>query len=164
MWIGMIMLITSSPAGRKCSEVLEQGTGKKVQVVTDLAAAANCLRAYEFSVIVLDQALVDADATEVTSLLHHSGAAIPVYVNLAISGAERLLLEVKAAFRRRAAERTAAMKAASCELRDDLRGAVTGILLSSELALAVPALPAAAQLKLTEVVQLAQRMRRSLNV
>lgn len=158
------MVMTASPAGRKCSEVLERGTGKQVQVVSELAAGTQMLRSRDFSAIVLDQALVDMDPEAVASLLHHSGGAIAVYMNLAVSGPERLLVEVKAALRRRTAERKALLKDAGNELRDELRGAVTGILLSSELALAVPALPPTAQFKLTEVLKLAQRMRSSLEL
>jgi hypothetical protein len=158
----MIMLMTSSPAGLKCSEVLQKGIGEQVQLVTHVPDALRWLRTREYSAIVLDQVLAEGDPVAVTSLLHHAGTAIPIYLNLAISGAERLLTEVKTGFRRRRAEQLSAVKAASSELRDELRGAVTGILLSSELALSVPALPLAAQAKIADVVDLAQRMRRRL--
>lgn len=160
----MIMLISSTRAWQKCADLLQHGTGEQVQLVTDMLHAVRCLRDREYTALVLDQVLVDENPSALSGLLQHAGTAIPVYLNFAISSPERMLAEVRAAFQRRQAERIAVMKVVTSELRDELRGAVTGILLSSELALGVPALPRAAQAKLTEVVDLAERMRRTLQV
>ena len=51
------------------------------------------------------------------------------------------------------------MEAATRCLRNNLSGDVTGILVSSQLALAEPSLPAAAQSKLRSVCDLAERIR-----
>jgi len=160
----MILLITSSNAGYKCSEELAQATGKQVELVADLGVAARRLNEQQCELVVLDQVLVDYDAAAVEALFSGATLTVPVFVNLAICGTERLATEVKAALMRARQQRIRATKAAGAELRDELRGAVTGILLSSELALGVPALPAAAECKLAQVVELAQRMRRSLEM
>lgn len=160
----MIMLISSTRVWQKCADLLQHGTGEQVQLVTDMLQAVRCLRDREYTALVLDQVLVDENPSALSDLLQHTGTAILVYLNFTISSPERTLAEVRAAFRRRQAERIAALKVVTSELRDELRGAVTGILLSSELALGVPALPMAAQAKLAEVVILAERMRRMLQV
>jgi hypothetical protein len=83
----------------------------------------------------------------------------PVFVNFAISGADRLVRDVLAALSRREKESVLATKAAETELRSELNGAVTGILLSSELALALPSLPVGVVNKLQPVHELALQMR-----
>jgi hypothetical protein len=131
-------------------------------MVETLGEARAVLRKREYAAVVIDQDVVRVDRIGEAALLHGCDVAIPVYVNLAISGAERVLAEVRGALRRRQAERLAAMRIASSELRDELKGAVTGILLSSELAMSVPELPRSAQVKIKFVHDLAQGMRRQL--
>ena len=70
--------------------------------------------------------------------------------------------EVQAAQRRRNAERLTATRAVFSELRNELGNAVTGILISSELALAVPSLPVAAAAKIKCVHELAEGIREQL--
>ncbi len=142
--------------------VLQRGTGERVHLVETFAHASAALREREYSVIVIDQDMAQADPEGDSSVVHADGVAFPVYVNLALSNAERVLAEVRSALRRRHAERIAAIRMAASELRDELKGAVTGILLSSELAMSVPELPRAAQVKIKFVHDLAQGMRRQL--
>src|SRR5207253_5510537 len=106
------------------------------------------LRDAEFSAVVVDQAFVDLNPIAADVLWKNTGTAIPVFVNFAISGAERLVRDVRAALSRREKERVLAVKAAEAALRSELNGAVMGIPLSSELALAQPALSPAVVNKL----------------
>jgi hypothetical protein len=85
--------------------------------------------------------------------------AVPVYVNLALSNSARVVREVRLALRRHDAARTIAMRAAESLLRSELRGAVTGILLSTELVLDSQELPFEAEEKLKLVCQLATQIR-----
>ncbi len=158
------MLITCSSTGGECRATLQLGTGERVRLVESLGAAAACLREQHYAVVVIDQDLARSNPDGESALLHACGMAFPVYVNLAISGPERVLAEVRGALRRRQAERLAAMRIASSELRDGLKGAVTGILLSSELAMSVPELPLSAHVKIKFVHDLAQGIRRQLEV
>lgn len=158
----MILLITCSSNGAECKAVLQRGTGERVHLVESLGEATGALREREYAAVVIDQDLARSDTDGESALLHACGVAFPVYVNMVISGAERVLAEVRGALRRRHAERLAAMRIASSELRDELKGAVTGILLSSELAMSVPELPRSAQVKIKFVHDLAQGMRRQL--
>ena len=106
-----------------------------VQLADNLRRATTNLRNEEYSAVVLDDAMVDADPDAVDILLSTSGMAVPVYVNLALSNSARVAREVRLALRRHDEVRTIAMRAAESLLRSELRGAITGILLSTELVL-----------------------------
>ena len=87
----------------------------------------------------------EPDGVEV--ILENAGIALPVYINLAISGADRVVREVRLALRRHREERLVAMRSAATLLRTELRGAVAGILLSTELAMKNPSMPIEARSK-----------------
>jgi hypothetical protein len=87
---------------------------------------------------------------------------MPVQVNFAISGCSRLGREVKAALLRRDGEQAVARRAAVTEIENDLKSAVTGLLLESQLALREPAIPAALEPKLRHLVELAGALRERL--
>lgn len=159
----MILLVTSS--GRRaaeCAAALNQATGERVVVAESLARAATLLRAECYLAVVLDQYLLEAAPGEAEATLAHLGTAIPVPVNLGISGMERLVREVRDAVERRQREEVEARKAVICRLHGELNGTVTALLLSSELALETPELPAAAAEKIASVHELVQKLRRQL--
>ena len=85
--------------------------------------------------------MVEAEGDALESLLNNLGLAVPVYVNLAISNAERITRELRLAMRRNRESRMIAIRAAESQLRSEIRDAVTGILLSTELAMRSPELP-----------------------
>src|SRR5271170_7287000 len=95
-------------------------------------------------------------------MIEHLGTAIPVQVNLAISGIGRLVREVRAAVQRRQREEVRAREAAIGRLQSELNGTVTALLLSTELALETPSLPAATAEKLESVHELVKKLRRQL--
>jgi hypothetical protein len=113
-------------------------------------------------VVVLDQFLLETEPHEAGSTLEHLGTAIPVQVNLAITGIERLVREVRSAVQRRQREEVRARRAAVGRLQSELNGTVTALLLSTELALETPGLPAAASEKLEAVHDLVLKLRRQL--
>ncbi|MCU1312124.1 MAG: hypothetical protein JWO20_3249 [Candidatus Angelobacter sp.] len=155
----MILLISAAKNAVNCVSAVEKNTGERVQLVQNLSAGSAMLRGGEFSAVVVDQAFVDLNPISADVLWKHTGTAIPVFVNFAISGAERLVRDVLAALSRREKERVLATKAAETALRSELNGAVTGILLSSELALALPSLPVGVVNKLQSVHELALQIR-----
>ena len=85
--------------------------------------------------------------------------AVPVYVNLAISNAERIARELRLAMRRNRESRIIAIRAAEQQLRSEIRDAVTGILLSTQLAMRTPEMPTDVVEKLASVCQLASNIR-----
>ncbi len=155
----MLLLITSSNRVTQFSYALEQALGEEVEIANNSKRALTQLRNGEYSAVVLDEAFVESEGDAVDMLLHHSGMAVPVYVNIAISGPTRIVRDVKTALRRHEESRLIAMRAAESLLRTELRGAVTGILLSTELALRSPDMPRDAADKLRSVCQLASDIR-----
>lgn len=158
----MILVVTSSPRASECAAAIEKTTGERAQVCPSLKSAAKAIRHQECSALVLDQVLLEADPAAADVVLNDADTAIPVFVNLAITSSERLLADVRAALRRREKERVQATREAESLLRSQLSEALTGILLSSQLALAVPALPSAAQARMRSVYQLAMAIRHRL--
>ncbi len=153
----MILLITRMAKGQECGQALQQATSEPTQVAANMRQAASRLRSQEFSAVVIDQLMLDADPDESESLLQHIGTAIPVYVNFAISGVPRIVRELHIALQRRQKESQIARQLVQRELRNELKGTATALLLSSEMALKSPDLPAA-QGKMQTVFDLAQEM------
>jgi hypothetical protein len=156
------MIVSSANNARDCSLALEKQTGERSMYCSSIREAVHKLQSQEFSAVVVDQGLLDAGTGSLDLLWKHCGAAALVTVNFAIHGVDRLLREVKAALRRRHREQASAQKAVAERLRNELTGAVTGILLSSELALAQPELPALVASKLRSVHELALQMKERL--
>jgi hypothetical protein len=160
--IGMILLVTSSVRAAECAAALNQATGERVVVAESLPRATTLLRAECYLAVVLDQYLLEADPREAEATLAHLGTAIPVQVNLGISGMERLVREVREAGQRRQREEAGTRKAVISRMYGELNGTVTALLLSSELALETPGLPVAAAEKIESVHELVKKLRRQL--
>jgi hypothetical protein len=158
----MILLITPSDKANTWAGAIQAGTGETVRVAGLLRDGMNMLREHEFRVVIYDEQYIEAIALGAESLLAQCGAAVPLGINLSITRMERVLREVHAALRRSQAEQLKARKAAAESLRNELNGALTGILLSADLALNAGALPQTAQEKLQSIQQLARGMRRQL--
>jgi hypothetical protein len=120
------------------------------------------LRAGCYRAVVLDQTLLEAEPDQAAATMAHLDTAIPIQVNLALTGIDRLAREVRAALERRQREEVSARQAAMGVLHGELNGTITALLLSSELALETPALPAAATEKLLSVHDLVTKLRKQL--
>jgi arsenate reductase-like glutaredoxin family protein len=155
----MILLVTSSNRRVECGTALEQAIGESVEVCETVRKAISMLRNNEYSAVVMDDPMVEVEAEALESLLNNIGLAVPVYVNLAISNAERIARELRQAMRRNRESRMIAVRAAESQLRSEIRDAITGILLSTELAMRTPEMPVDALEKLTSVCQLASNIR-----
>jgi signal transduction histidine kinase len=158
----MILLVTASERAGECSAALHEATGEKVMAAESLARATTLLRADCYQVVVLDQFLLETEPQEAGSTLAHLGTAIPVQVNLAITGIERLVREVRSAVERRQREEVQARRAALGTISGELNGTITALLLSTELALETPGLPPSASERLGSVHDLVKKLRRQL--
>jgi predicted aconitase len=158
----MILLVTPSERTPECSAALHEATGEEVVVAESLARAATLMRVECYLAVVLDQYLLETEPHETETTLQHLGTAILVQVNLAISGMERLVREVRAALQSRQREEIRARQAAIGRLRSELNGTITALLLSSELALETAGLPVAAVEKIEAVYELVKKLRRQL--
>ncbi len=159
----MILLITPSAKVQECAKVLEEATSEILQIAPTLRQAATQLRSDEYSVVVLDQFLVEAEPEESELVLQHIGPAVPMYANFAISGIDRVTRELRAALNRHKREVVVARRAAEQMLRNELKGTLTALMLSCELALQAPDL-STAEGKIHQVYELALEMRAKLGV
>jgi hypothetical protein len=150
----MILLITNASRKEECAAAMRKALGEEVVCVSGLQQGAAKLRAGDFAAVVIDQSCADADPTTAESLWRLATGTV-ISVSFAISSVERIIRDVRAAFARRRHEQVHAARNAQAALRNELAGPVSGILLSSELALSQPALPSAVVEKLRSVHQLA---------
>jgi hypothetical protein len=159
---GMILLVTASSRSAECAAALNGATGQEIAVAQTLPQAAALLRREDYCAVVLDQHLLESDPKTAEAALDQIGAAIPIQVNLGISGMDRVVREVRAAMQRGEREEVRARLAVIGRLHGELNTTVTALLLSSELALATQGIPSAALEKLTTVHELVKKLRRQL--
>jgi hypothetical protein len=155
----MILLITPSARGPECAATLKESTGNETHWAENLQQAVARLQEQSYSAVVIDQFLLENDPAESDQVLEHLGTAFPVYLNFAVSGMERLLREVRSALHRRQREETQARRSVELQFRSEMCESLTAMLLSCELAMAVPNVPATAAEKILAVDNLAREMR-----
>jgi len=155
----MILLITPSARGQGCAATLKDATGEETHWAQDLPQAVARLREQSYSAVVLDQFLLENEPAESDQVIEHLDTAFPVYLNFAVSGMERLLREVRSALHRRKREETQARRSVELQIRSDMCESLTAMLLSCELAMAVPEVPAPAAEKIRLIDNLARDMR-----
>jgi hypothetical protein len=155
----MILLITPSARGQECAATLKDATGEETHWAQDLPQAVARLREQSYSAVVLDQFLLENEPAESDQVIEHLDTAFPVYLNFAVSGMERLLREVRSALHRRKREEPQARRSVELQIRSDMCESLTAMLLSCELAMAVPEVPAPAAEKIRLIDNLARDMR-----
>jgi hypothetical protein len=152
-------LVTVSSRAQECSAALEKGTGHKTQVAGSVSQAVTRLRDAEYEALAIDQSLLEADFRALDTLLNHAGTAMPIYLNLSLHSTDRVVRETQVALRRADKEKRMALRVVERDLRNQLRSEVTGILLTSSLALRNPAIPADVVAKLQLVQDMAEKLR-----
>jgi hypothetical protein len=160
----MILLVTQLGKSAECVDAIQQATNKPTQIAPSLRAAAAQLEEREYELAVIDQSVAEGEPEDLDAFLHHLGSAMPLFVNFAICGLDRLVREVRASLHRRQREIEFARRTVEELLRNELRGTVTALLLSCELALQVHGLPPAAEVKLHAVDELAKTMKLKLDL
>jgi hypothetical protein len=153
----MILLVTPLERADDCAAALLEATGEPVVIASSLLDATTRLRTESFSAAVFDQYQIEQEPLQTEIAFAHLGTAIPVEVNLAICGMDRLVRTVQAALARRQREETAARQAAACALHNESNGILTDMLFHCDLALAITGLPPAAAHHLTALRDLAQK-------
>lgn len=160
----MILLVTTSSRAKECAAALEQGTGHKTHVSTAVPQAVSKVEAAEYEVLVIDQSILESDFRALDTLLNHCGLAMPLHINLALHGTERIVREVQVALRRGEQERRMASRSVERVLRNQLRSELTTILLNSELALRQQSISPDVAAKIEAVRQAAEKMRSQLQI
>jgi signal transduction histidine kinase len=158
----MILLVTPSERASECAAALHSATGEEIVVAESLVRATTFLRVGCFLLVVLDQHLLETSADEEATMLSQLGTALLLQVNLAITGMDRLVREVRAALERRQREEATARQSVVGSLRSELNNTLTALLLSVELALQTPNLPDSATEKLRTMQELLRTLRRQL--
>jgi len=159
----MILLITPSARGLECAATLKESTGNETHWAENLQEGVARLREQSYSAVVIDQFLLENEPAESDQVLEHLGTAFPVYLNFGVSGMERLVREVRSALHRRKREETQARLSVKQEFRSEMCESLTSMLLSCELAMSVPGVPAPAVEKIRLIDNLARDIRQRLD-
>lgn len=154
-----ILLISSIAGVENCALNLSQQLGVPVDSAPNRKEGIAALKRRPYSVVVVDESIVEADSRGAELLWRFTSLAVPMQVNFALSGTARLARDIRAALSRREQEQALAMRAAATTIECQLKSTVTGLLLQSQLALAEPALSGKVASKLKMVVELAGNLR-----
>lgn len=160
----MILLIWSSERAHDCAQAIESAFQRPVRVVPNLQQACEHLQREEYSAVLIDQWITEAEPGQADFLFHHLGTAALVFVNFGISGMERIVRELRAAFNRRGRETMLARHNARVALRNELKDDVTALLLSCGIALNEPGLGEPILARLRTLEEIANQIKEKLTV
>jgi CheY-like chemotaxis protein len=158
-----ILIVTGIEGARNCAAVVAAQLGMEVEVAEGRKAALAALRRREFLAVLVDETMAECDPAAAEALWEHSGLAIPLHINFALSGAARLIREIRAALHRREREQALARRAAAAAIENELKSTVAGLLLHSQLALNGAEMTAPAAEKMRVVADLADSLRQQLS-
>ena len=130
----MLLVITPSAKARGCAQAIQQVTSEETHVAANSSQALARLRAQEYVAVLIDQAFLETEPVESDMVLEHIGTAVPVHVNFAINNMDRVARELRAALQRHQKEVRLVRQEVQHALRNELKGTVTALLLSCELA------------------------------
>lgn len=158
-----ILIVTGIEGARNCAAVVAAQLGMEVEVADGRKTALSALRRREFAAVVVDETMAECDPAAAEAIWEHACLAIPMQINFALSGAARLIREIRAALHRREREQSLARRAATAAIETELKSTVAGLLLHSQLALNASEVPAPTAEKLRVVADLAGNLRQQLN-
>ena len=95
-----ILMVTGIEGARNCADGVGAQLGMEVEVASGRKDALTALRKHEFLAVVMDETLAECDPAAADRICEHAGLAIPLQINFAVSGAARLVREIRAALRR----------------------------------------------------------------
>jgi signal transduction histidine kinase len=158
-----ILMVTGIEGARNCAAVVGTQLDMEVEVAEGRKAALAALRRREFAAVVVDETMAECDPSAAEAIWDHAGLAIPLQINFALSGAARLIREIRAALHRREREQMLARRAAAAAIESELKTTLAGLLLNSQLALAGSDIPTPIADKLRVVADLAGNLRQQLS-
>ncbi len=158
----MILLVSPYPNATDCAALIEGATREQVKTVDSVRVALAALRSQSFVAVVVDENLLECSPDAADALVQRMESATPVFLDMACMRAERIAKFVTLAIRRRQLEYKAARETAIAELRSELKSEVTGLLLSSEIAMKHPSVPVKVNESLITVLESARRIRQKL--
>jgi hypothetical protein len=158
-----ILIVTGIEGARNCAAVVQAQLGMEVEVADGRKAALAALRRREFLAVAVDETMAECDPAAAEAIWERAGLAIPLQINFALSGAARLIREIRSALHRREREQMLARRAATAAIETELKSTVAGLLLHSQLALSGAEMPAPVAERLRMVADLAGNLRQQLN-
>ena len=158
-----ILIVTGIEGARNCAAVVQAQLGMEVEVAEGRKAALSALRRREFLAVAVDETMAECDPAAAEAIWERAGLAIPLQINFALSGAARLIREIRAALHRREREQALARCAAAAAIETELKSTVAGLLLHSQLALSGADIPSPVAERLRMVADLAGNLRQQLN-
>ena len=158
-----ILMVTGIEGARNCAAAAGAQLGMEIEVAEGRREALAALRRREYQAVVIDETLAECDPAAAEKICEMAGLAIPLQINFALSGASRLVREIRAALGRRAREQTVARRAAAAAIESELKTTVAGLLLHSQLALKGGEVSAAVAERLRMVADLAGNLRQQLS-
>jgi Flp pilus assembly protein TadB len=158
-----ILIVTGIEGAQNCAAVVEKQLGMSVEVAEGRKTALAALRKKEFAVIVVDETLAECDPAAAEAIWERAGLSIPLQINFALAGAARLIREIRAALHRREREQTLARRAAASAIETEVKTAIAGLLLHSQLALSGAEVPEPVADKLRLMTDIANDLRRQLS-
>jgi len=159
-----ILMVTGIEGAGNCAAQVKAQLGIEVEVAAGRKQALAALRQKEFSALVVDDSLAECDPAGAEAIWERAGLAIPLQINFALSGASRLIREIRAALHRREREQAVARRAATEEIDFALKDAVSGLWLHSQLALREQSVPNQVADKLRVMADLAAALRQQLSL
>jgi hypothetical protein len=160
-----ILIVTGMEGAENCAATLTKMLELDCEVANSRKAALAALKRREYAAIVVDEAIIDSDPTGPAgsdSIWENAGLAIPLQINFALSGAQRLAREIRSALNRRERERTISRQAAAAAIETELKSTVSGLLLHSQLAMQDREISAPLAEKIRLVASLAGSLREQL--
>jgi len=158
-----ILLVTGIEGARNCAAVVGAQLGMEVEVAEGRKAALAALRRREFAAVVMDETMAECDPSAAETVWDRAGLAIPMQINFSLSGAARLIREIRAALHRREREQMLARRAAAAAIESELKTTVAGLLLHSQLALSGSEASSPIAERLRMVADLAGSLRQQLS-
>lgn len=157
-----ILIIAPESAALELSHTLRNDLRAEVFIASHQREALALLRRHEYMLVLLDETLAYNDPAASDLLYQTAGTAMVLEVNFALSGAPRIVRQVRSALLRRTQDQERARLAVLALLQNELNDALAGLLLESQLALrnASPA----TEPKLRNLVHLADNLRERLRV
>ena len=158
-----ILIVTGIEGAQNCAAVVGAQLGMEVEVAAGRKVALAALRRHEYAAVVVDETMAECDPAAAEAIWERAGLAIPIQINFALSGAARLIREIRSALHRREREQTLARRAAAAAIETELKTTVAGLLLNSQLALSGSEVSSPIADKLRVVADLAGNLRQQLS-
>lgn len=159
-----ILVVTGIEGAKSLADVVGSQLGIAVEVAEGRKKALDLLLRREFLAVVVDETMAECDPAAAEAIWEHAGLAIPLQINFALSGAARLVREIRAGLRRREREQMLARRAAAAAMEMEVKSTLAGLLLNSQLALSGCGVSPQVADKIRLVAELAGNLRQKLSI